>query len=146
MADPHVPAEQDEEVGAMDAEDAEVDALWNQLWELEHQVNQGAALELSDDVRDLLRRTAPTVAIGEAETESALSSVQSATTLLLKIRARIREGSNRIMDALDRMYDLQESGDVDGARQQMHAVLAVEVVPHYREIAEGELEKMDDPS
>lgn len=129
----------------LDAEDAEVDALWNQLWELEHRVNQGEALELTDDVCDLLRHAAPTVAIREDETELALSGVESATALLRKIRARIRDGSNRIMDALERMYDLQESGDLDGARQEMRAVLAVEAVPHYREIAEGELEKMEEP-
>lgn len=129
----------------LDAEDAEVDALWNELWKLEHRVNQGEPLELSDDLRDLLRRTAPTVAIHENEAAAALSNTASATALLLKIRARIRDGSNRIMDALERMYDLQDEGDFAGARQQMLDVLAVEVVPHYREIAEGELEKMDEP-
>jgi len=47
---------------------------------------------------------------------------------------------------LERMYDLRDAGDLDGARQQMRDVLAVEVVPEYREIAEGELEKLDDLS
>lgn len=131
---------------ALDAEDAEVDALWNELWKLEHRVNQGEPLELSDNLRDLLQRTAPTVAIHENEVAAALSNTASATALLLKIRARIRDGSNRIMDALERMYDLQDEGDFAGARQQMLDVLDVEVVPHYREIAEGELEKMDEPS
>ena len=130
----------------MDELDAEVDALWNQLWELEHRVSQGEALALTADMRALLRRAAQTVAIREQEVESALSDVERATALLLKIRARIRDGSNRIMDALERMYDLQDAGNLDGARQEMRAVLAIEVVPHYREIAEGELEKMDDPS
>jgi DUSAM domain-containing protein len=130
----------------LDAEDAEVDALWNELWKLEHRLNQGETLALTDDIRALLRRTAPTVAIGEDEAVTALSNTASATALLVKIRARIRDGSNRIMDALERMYDLQDAGNLDGARQQMRDVLDVEVVPHYREIAEGELEKMDDPS
>jgi DUSAM domain-containing protein len=40
------------------------------------------------------------------------------------------------------MYALQDAGDLKGARQQMHDVLAIEVVPLYREIAEGELAKL----
>ncbi|WP_407659874.1 DUF2379 family protein [Hyalangium gracile] len=32
---------------------------------------------------------------------------------------------------------------MEGARQQMMEVLAVERVPHYREIAEGQLEELD---
>lgn len=98
---------------------------------------------LTDDVRELLLRSAPTVAISEAEARAALSSVERATALLREIRERIREGSNRIGDALLRMYELQDAGDLQGARQQMMDVLAVEVVPHYREIAEGEISKLD---
>ncbi|HLM47113.1 MAG TPA: DUF2379 family protein, partial [Myxococcaceae bacterium] len=63
-----------------------------------------------------------------------------------EIRKRIREGSNRINDALVRMYALQGAGDLKGARQQMHDVLAIEVVPLYREIAEGEIAKLNDLS
>jgi DUSAM domain-containing protein len=124
--------------------DAELDALWNQLWELEHRVKQGNALELTEDVCDLLRRSAPTVAISTTEAEAALKSVESATDLLRKMRTLVRDGSNRIMDALDRMYRLEERGDCDGARQQMRDVLAVEVVPHYRGIAEGQLKRLAD--
>jgi DUSAM domain-containing protein len=126
--------------------DADLHALWHQIRELDNQIVRGEALELSERVRDLLRRAAPTVAIGSDDAEVALSNVESATALLRKMRERIREGSNRIGDALFRMYDLQKTGDLEGARQQMRAVLAVEVVPHYREIAEGEIEKLDDPS
>ncbi len=41
------------------------------------------------------------------------------------------------------MYQLRERGDLDGARQQMRDVLAMEVVPLYREVAEGELDKLN---
>jgi DUSAM domain-containing protein len=84
------------------------------------------------------------VAVSTADAETALASVESATALLLEIRKRIREGSNRINDALFRMYALQDAGDLKGARQQMQDVLAVEVVPLYREIAEGEIAKLND--
>jgi DUSAM domain-containing protein len=42
------------------------------------------------------------------------------------------------------MYRHQEVGDFDSARQEMRDVLSVEVVPLYREIAQEQLEDMDD--
>ena len=116
---------------------------WHEIRVLDTRVQRGEPLNLTDDVRNLLRRTAPTVGMSEAEAEKALSSVESGTLLLHELRRRITEGSNRLTDALRRMYRLQEKDDLDGARQEMRDVLAVEVVPLYREIAEGELEKMD---
>jgi DUSAM domain-containing protein len=126
--------------------DAELDALWHQIRELDNQVARGEALELSERVRELLLSAAPTVAIGSAEARVALGSIEQATTLLREIRKRVRDGSNRINNALLRMYELQDAGDLEGARQQMRDVLAVEVVPLYREIAEGEIAKLDDLS
>jgi DUSAM domain-containing protein len=126
--------------------DADLDALWHQIRELDNRAARGEPLELSERVRDLLLRAAPTVAIESADAEAALANIESATALLRKIRERVREGSNRINNALLRMYALQDAGDLEGARQQMRDVLAVEVVPLYREIAEGEIEKLDDLS
>lgn len=120
----------------------ELEGDWHQVRMLDNRVLRGDALELTAEVRELLLRTAPTVAIGANETKTALVDPQSATTLLHEMRRRITEGSNRIMDALHLMYRLEEKGDMDGARQQMRDVLAVELVPHYRDIAEGELERL----
>jgi len=118
------------------------DADWNEIWGLDNQVQQGRTLVLTDKVRALLRRTAPTVAIGEAEAEAALGSVESATALLQKIQARIRDGSHRLSQSLHRMYSLRDARDLEGARQQMRDLLAVEVVPHYRSIAKGQLKRL----
>jgi len=115
---------------------------WHEIRMLDNRVQRGETLELTDDVRELLKRTAPTVAIPEADAETALASVDSGVVLLNEIRRRITEGSNRLIDALHRMYQLREKGDIDGARQQMRDVLAIEVVPLYREVAEGEIEKL----
>jgi DUSAM domain-containing protein len=123
----------------------ELEGDWHQVRMLDNRVQQGAPLQLTEEVRDLLRRTASTVAIDETHAETALASVQGATALLHEMRLRITEGSNRIMDALNRMYRLEDKGDLAGARQQMRDVLAVEVVPHYRDIAEGQLERLADP-
>ena len=136
------PFQAPEEVRPLEYLDAELDALWNQLWHLEDQVRRGEALKLTEDVRDLLRRAAPTVAIHETEAERDLASAERATELLREIRARIREGSSRLSDALHRMYSLRNAGDLDGACQQMRGLLAVEVVPLYRDIAQGQLEQL----
>jgi DUSAM domain-containing protein len=130
----------------MTPQDAELDALWDHLWGLADRIHHGETLELSARMRDLLLSAAPTVAISSADAEAALATTESATALLLEMRKRIREGSNRINDALVRMYALQDAGDLQGARQQMHDVLAIEVVPLYREIAEGEIAKLNDLS
>lgn len=119
-----------------------LDEDWYRVRMLDNRVQQGEALVLDDEVRELLRRTAHTVAIREAEAESALASVESATALVQEMRRRMDEGSNRIMDALHRMYRLEEKGDMAGACQQMRDVLAVERVPHIRDIAAGELERL----
>ena len=123
-----------------------LDEDWYRVRMLDNRVQQGEALELDAEVRELLRRTAPTVAIREAEAAPALATVESATALLGKMRRRMDEGSNRIMDALHRMYRLEEKGDIGGACQQMRDVLAVEVVPHIRDIAEGERERLAEQS
>ncbi|WP_225412831.1 DUSAM domain-containing protein [Stigmatella hybrida] len=130
----------------MEDVDADLDAVWNQLWELENRVQRGEALNLTPEVRALLQKAAPTVAISRGESEAALASMEGATALLLKIRARIREGSHRLSDALHRMYRLRDSGSLDAARQLIRDLLAVEVVPLYRDIAEGQLEQLDEPS
>src|SRR4051794_6504726 len=87
---------------AMEYLDADLDALWHQIRELDNQVVRGETLELSERVRDVLLSAAPTVSIGSDDAEVALTHVESATALLRKIRERIREGSNRIGDALFR--------------------------------------------
>ncbi len=124
------------------------DALnWDELRQLASRViERGEPLVLTDEVRDLLRRTAPQVAIDTEEAERALSTVPNATELLREIARRIREGSHRLSRALSRMYRLRDAGDLDGARQQMRDVLAVELVPHYRTIAETSLDALEEDS
>ena len=122
------------------------DALnWDEVRQLANRViERGEPLVLTDEVRGILRRTASQVAIGTEEAERALSTVPDATELLREIARRIREGSHRLSRALSRMYRLRDAGDLDGARQQMRDVLAVERVPHYRDIAETSLEALEE--
>jgi DUSAM domain-containing protein len=102
-------------------------------------IERGEPLELTDEVCSLLRRSASEVAIPPEDAENAVRSVPTATTLLGEITRRIREGSDRLCKAELRVDDLQDAGDLDGACRLMEEVLAVEVVPHYRRIAESQL-------
>ncbi len=117
---------------------------WNPIRALAQRVlTQGEALELTEETRALLRKSAREVAISPEDAEDALRSPSTATTLLQEVRQRIRDGSNRLMQALDRAYTLREAGDLEGARREMEAVLAVEVVPLYRSQAMDVLEDIN---
>jgi DUSAM domain-containing protein len=119
---------------------------WNDVRQLAKRViEDGEPFVLTDEVRATLRRTAGEVAINAEEAEQALHTVPGARALLVEIARRIRDGSHRLSRALSQMYRLRDAGDLEGARQKMREVLAVEVVPHYRDIAEASLEALDDP-
>jgi DUSAM domain-containing protein len=118
----------------------------SQLFILLHRIHQGKPLKLTQGMRAFLRHAAAEVAIGEAETEEALASPESAGALLRKIVGRRRKGTKRLERALWRMMNLRDAGDLEGARQQMRDLLAVEVVPMYRQAAEENLAGLDEPS
>jgi DUSAM domain-containing protein len=119
------------------------DTDWDELRALAQLVfERGAALELTEATCDLLRRTAQQVAIREETAEEALRSTSSALALLSEVRRRIRDGSNRLADALHRAYRLRDAGDLTGARKLMKDLLEVEPVPLYREQAEILLEEL----
>ncbi len=116
---------------------------WNPFRDLARRVlREDAPLVLTEEVRALVLRTAREVAISDAE--AALRTEAGALVLLGEIERRISEGSNRLTDALHLMWKCQRAGDYDSARQKMRAVLAVEVVPYYRELAQEQLDGMAD--
>ncbi|QSQ23775.1 DUSAM domain-containing protein [Pyxidicoccus parkwayensis] len=117
---------------------------WEPVRDLARRVRNGEALTLTEDVKTLLTRTAPEVGISDAAAASAVSSRAGAEALLLECARRIKEGSDRIVDALYRAKRHRKAGDFDSARQEMMDVLAVEVVPLYREIAQDQLDAMAD--
>ncbi|WNG15329.1 DUSAM domain-containing protein [Cystobacter fuscus] len=116
-----------------------------QLAVLAQRIQRGHALELTDDLRDLLRQTAPTAAISEAETEEALKSPEGAEALMGMILSRFRDAQSRFLRSMYRMTSLRDAGDLEGARQQMRDVLAVEIVPQYRRMAEEQIRGIDSP-
>ncbi|MCP3139684.1 DUSAM domain-containing protein [Pyxidicoccus xibeiensis] len=118
---------------------------WGQLRALALRARRGKPLVRRDDLRDFLLRTAPSVAINETEATEALQTVEGTEALLAKMLERIDDGKRRISQALYRMMLRQEAGDLEGARQQLREVLAVEVVPRYRHMAEENLANLDEP-
>lgn len=106
--------------------------------ELEKRVlEQGESLELSDEVRALLRRAAQAAALPPNDAEAALHSVPTATELLRAISTRLRDNSQRFNRALLRANALRDAGDLDGVCKLMEEVLAAEAVPFHREQAES---------
>jgi DUSAM domain-containing protein len=122
--------------------DLELDA-WAQVRLLVHRIQQGKLLVLNEPLREFLRRTAPTVAMHDAE--AALVSVAGTEALLKTMLERIRDGERRITQALYQMMSRRDAGDLTGARGVLEAVLAVEVVPRYRQMAEENLAGLDEP-
>jgi DUSAM domain-containing protein len=118
---------------------------WDRVLGLYARLERNDALELDADVRDLFRRVARDVAIPHDDAERALLSSAGAETLVREMRRRIFEGSRRLSRALVDSARRKQAADVAGARAVLEAVLAVEVVPLYREQAEIALEHVDDP-
>lgn len=116
---------------------------WNQVIELGQRLQRGEALELTGDMLSMLRRVARELAISDADVQDALSNTTTTTTLVRELNRRIRDGSRRLSRALVESNRRKEAGDIDGAREVLESVLAVEVVPLYREQAEIALAHLD---
>ncbi|NNC00591.1 DUSAM domain-containing protein [Corallococcus exiguus] len=119
------------------------DIDWDPVRQLASRVEAGETLVLTPEVRELLLRTARQVGIPESDAQAAVQDVGTATALLRESRGRIREGSIRLNITEMRARDLVRAGDKAGARKLLEDLLAVEVVPLYREQLELGLEDLD---
>jgi DUSAM domain-containing protein len=117
---------------------------WEEIRRLAEQLDRGQSLELSAAVCDLLRRVTRQVALADDDAEQGLRSPSDAATLVAKISRRIRVGSRRLSRAIVDASRRQEAGDLQGARKLFEDVLAVEVVPLYREIAQTQLNALEE--
>jgi DUSAM domain-containing protein len=116
---------------------------WDGIMEWAKRLDQGAVLDLSPDVTGLIRRVARDMAIPEEEAQRALVTPAAATLLIREMSRRIREGSRRLMRAISEANRRKETGDIAGARKILEGVLAVEIVPLYRQHAEAELSYLE---
>ena len=117
---------------------------WEEIRALAEQLERGQPLELSAAVSELLRRASRQVALSDDDTSQGLRSASDAATLVTKISRRIRVGSRRLSRAIVDASRLEEAGDTRGARKLFEDVLAVEVVPLYREIAQTQLDALEE--
>src|SRR5687767_4791880 len=116
---------------------------WEEVRRLAEQLERGQPLELTAAVSGLLRRAARQVALSDDDAAQGLRSPSDAATLVAKISRRIRVGSRRLSRAIVDASRLQDAGDRQGARKLFEDVLAVEVVPLYREIAQTQLNALE---
>lgn len=119
---------------------------WHEIRELNRRVTDlGEPFILTDERRALLVGTASEVAISPRDVSQALQDDASAAALLKEISKRIRVGSRRLSRALTESNKCQEEGDLDAARAPLLELLDVEVVPFYRELAQVQLDALDEP-
>lgn len=117
---------------------------WEEVRELAEQLERGQPIELTASVCALLRRAARQVALSDDDAAQGIRSPSDAATLVATISRRIRVGSRRLSRAIVDASRRQEAGDIQGARKLFEDVLAVEVVPLYREIAQTQLNALED--
>ncbi|RKH60268.1 DUSAM domain-containing protein [Corallococcus aberystwythensis] len=122
----------------------EQDLNWDDVRDLSRRVSAGEPFMLTAESRAILQRTGPQVGIPAADVERALQVESSAATLLTEIARRIRDGSYRLSRALSEATRRQEASDMDGARQVLRDIVEEEVVPLYRDIAQIQLETLDE--
>lgn len=118
---------------------------WDRVLGLYAKLERNEEIPLDPGIHDLCRRVARDVAVGDDDAESALRTPSGAETLVREMRHRIFEGSRRLSRALVDSARRKKAGDVDGARAVLEDILAVEVVPLYREQAETALSYVDNP-
>jgi len=118
---------------------------WDRVLGLYARLERNEAIELNADVRDLCRRVARDVAISHDDAERALLTSGETEALVREMRRRIFMGSRRLSRAFAESDRRKKAGDVAGAREALEGVLAIEVVPLYRQQAATMLDYVDDP-
>lgn len=126
-----------EQVRATEKED------WEQVRELEDWLQQGQSLQLTDMVRELLRRTAMQVALSFKDTENGLQSPAHAALLVKVIRRRIHEGAVRQGQAMVDAAVRGSMGDIRGGLEVLKRALEAEAVPYYRGAYEALIDSLE---
>ncbi|QDE91190.1 hypothetical protein BHS06_20645 [Myxococcus xanthus] len=117
---------------------------WNAVKDLSRCITDPVQPFLTTETRALVQATAHDVGISPGETARALQDDASAAVLVREIASRISTGSRRLSRTLVEVDRRRDAGDLEGARQLLQDVLAVEVVPHYVDILNTYLQAVDD--
>jgi DUSAM domain-containing protein len=118
---------------------------WGRLRQLELQLERGELLELTDELRALLRRVAQQVAFTPEEAERGLRSPAEAAALVMRMSRRTLESAERLGRAMLDAAALSGLHDTWNARRVLKAALEHEVVPYYRQSLEALLHSLENP-
>jgi DUSAM domain-containing protein len=89
-----------------------------------------------------VRRAAAQVGLNEREVPQTLAMTRGPAELVMEIRRRIREGSQRLMRAFTWAQQLMDQGDAPGAKAVLETALAEEQIPFYRESIQEQMRNL----
>ncbi|MCY1030383.1 DUF2379 family protein [Corallococcus sp. BB11-1] len=118
---------------------------WRRVIDLGLGLAQGSELAPHEELRALLLRMAPQVALSETDAQQALTTPAGTAALVREIHRRTREGSYRLGRAFKASDALKAEGDIAGARRALEEALAAEVVPLYRDQLRAVMDAVDAP-
>ncbi len=114
---------------------------WEALRELETRL-KSARHQFTPEEIATVRRAAAQVGLHEKEVQQTLEMTKGQAELVIEIRRRIREGSQRLMRAFTRAQHLMDQGNASGAKAVLEAALAEEQIPFYRESVKAQLRNL----
>jgi DUSAM domain-containing protein len=114
---------------------------WEVVRELEARLKSGHHLPTAEEIATV-RRAAAQVGLLEGEVQLALEGERGLTDLVIEIRRRIREGSQRLMRAFTQAQRLLDQGEAPGAKAVLESVLSEEQIPFYRESVEEQMRNL----
>jgi len=111
---------------------------WETVRELESRLKSARSKPTAKELA-AVRRAAAQVGLHEKQVQQALKMVGGHEELVVEIRRRIREGSQRLMRAFTRAQQLMDQGNATAAKEVLESTLAQEQIPFYRETVEEQM-------
>ncbi len=114
---------------------------WEVVREMESRLksarNKPTAKELA-----AVRRAAAQVGLHEEQVQQSLDTAGGFEELVVEIRRRIREGSQRLMRAFTQAQQLLDQGNATAAREVLESMLIQEQIPFYRETVKEQMQNL----
>jgi len=114
---------------------------WQVMRELEARLKSDRT-KLTAKELATVRRAAAQVGFQEHEVRQVLAIESGQAELIVEIRHRIREGSQRLMRAFTQSQQLLDQGNATRAGEVLQSALEHEQIPFYRETIEAEMRNL----
>jgi len=114
---------------------------WEAVRQLEARLKSAQAPLTAEELATV-RRAAAQVGLNEREVPQTLAMTRGPAELVMEIRRRIREGSQRLMRAFTWAQQLMDQGDAPGAKAVLETALAEEQIPFYRESIQEQMRNL----